>query len=139
MLVLTSFFLFTQSNSIDFHLHDTYFIVANTHIFWFLGTIAFIIWTLYLVTNKILFSKTLTWIHIIISILTILLLILSLYFRNATLNTTARRYYDFSNWDSLDNYTTFTKVFGKVLLILILGQLLFFINLVMGLLKPKKK
>ena len=135
VLVLTSFFVLKQNNSFDIHIHDTYFVIANTHLFWFLAILALFVWTLYLLTNKILYSKVLTWTHVIITILTLLLFALTLFFGDSFMNPTPRRYYDYSTWNSFDNYTTFTKAIGITIFVLLLGQFIFVINFIVGLFK----
>ena len=135
ILVLTSFFILKQNNTVDIHLHDTYFVIAHTHIFWLLAFLALFVWTLYLLTNKILFSKSLVWTHVIITIMTILLFALSLFFGDSFINPTPPRYYDYSSWNSFDNYTTFTKAFGVTIFVLLFGQFIFVINFIVGLLK----
>ena len=134
ILVLTSFFL-KQNNSVDIHLHDTYFVIGHTHVFWFLAITAIFVWTLYLLTNKILYSKALIWTHIIITILTLLLFALSLSFGDSFMNSTPRRNYNYSNWNSFDNYTAFTKAIGISISILLFGQVIYVINLIGGLIK----
>jgi heme/copper-type cytochrome/quinol oxidase subunit 1 len=136
-LVLTSFFILKQNNSVDIHLHDTYFVIAHTHVFWLLAIVALIVWILYLLTNKILYSKALTWTHIIITMLTLLLFALNLFFDNGFINPVPRRYYDYSNWNSFNNYTTLTKAIGISIFVLLLGQFIFVINFIMGLFKRK--
>jgi heme/copper-type cytochrome/quinol oxidase subunit 1 len=136
-LVLTSFFILKQNNSVDIHLHDTYFVIAHTHVFWLLAIVALIVWILYLLTNKILYSKALTWTHIIITMLTLLLFALNLFFDNCFINPVPRRYYDYSNWNSFNNYTTLTKAIGISIFVLLLGQFIFVINFIMGLFKRK--
>lgn len=135
--VLTSFFVLNQNNLVDIHLHDTYFVIAHTHIFWFLTVLALFVWTLYLLTNKILYSKTLIWTHVIVTILTLLLVALTLFFGESFMNPTPRRYYDYSNWNSFNNYTEFTKAIGITIFVLLFGQVIFIINLIAGLLKKQ--
>ena len=135
--VLTSFFVLNQNNLVDIHLHDTYFVIAHTHIFWFLTVLALFVMTLYLLTNKILYSKTLIWTHVIVTILTLLLVALTLFFGESFMNPTPRRYYDYSNWNSFNNYTEFTKAIGITIFVLLFGQVIFIINLIAGLLKKQ--
>lgn len=137
ILVLTSFFLFDGNSAVDIHLHDTYFVIAHTHIFWLLAILAFFMWTLYLLTNKILYSKSLTWTHIIVTILTLVLFASTLFIGDGHINPMPRRYYDYSNWNSLDMYSTLIKVGAITLFILLLGQINFVINFIVGIFKSK--
>jgi heme/copper-type cytochrome/quinol oxidase subunit 1 len=137
IFILTSIFLLKQSNSVDIHLHDTYFVIAHTHIFWLLAVLALFVWTLYLVTNKFLYSKALSWIHITITILTLFLFALTLFSSDSFMNPAPRRYYDYSNWNSIDNYTMFTKAIAIIIFVLLFGQLLYVVNLIVGLFKRR--
>jgi heme/copper-type cytochrome/quinol oxidase subunit 1 len=139
ILFLTSFFILKQNNSVDIHLHDTYFVIAHTHVLWLLSIIALSVWTLYLLTNKILYFKALTWAHVIITILTLLLFALTLFFGDSFMNPTPRRYYEYSSWNSFDNYTTFTRAIGITTVVLLFGQFIFVINLIGGLFKRLTK
>jgi cytochrome c oxidase subunit 1 len=134
-LVLTSFLIFNQSNFVDIHLHDTYFVIAHSHLFLFLAIAALFVWTLYSLTNKILYSKALTWTHVIITILTLLLFAMTLFFGDSFMNPTPLRYYDYSSWNSFDSFTAFTKAIGITIFVFLLGQFIFVINFIAGVLK----
>ncbi len=133
-LFLSSFFI--SNNVLDIHLHDTYFIIAKKYIFWMLAFVSTIIWAIYKLTDKLLYSKSLIWIHAIATILTIALILLYLHSENQI--TTARKYYDFSSWE-LNTFFDDKFIFWlKALLgITILCQLVFFINLILGVIKRK--
>ena len=133
--ILITFLVINQNSPVDIHLHDTYFVIGHTYIFWLLATLALFVWILYLVTNRILYSTTLTWVHTIITILTLLLLTTTLFISDNFMNTTPRQHYDFSNWESPDNYTTFTKAIRVTIIVLLFGQIIFIINFIVGLLK----
>ena len=126
-----------QSNTIDIHLHDTYFVIAHAHVFWLLAILSCFAWVVYLLTNKILFSNALTWVHIIITILTFVLFALALYFGDSLSNLKPRRYYDYSVADSFTAYDKYTKAIGIALSVLVFGQLIFIINFVGGLFRRK--
>ena len=135
ILFFVSLFLLKQNNSVDIHFYDTYFAIAHTHIFWMLTIFALFVWTLYLLTNKILYSKALIWTHIMITIFTLLLLALTHYFGDSFMSPTPRKYYDFSNWNLFENFTTFPKSIGITIFLLLFGQVIFIINFIAGLLK----
>jgi heme/copper-type cytochrome/quinol oxidase subunit 1 len=137
IFVLASFFLLNQNNSVDVHIHDTYFVIAHAHIFWFLAILSLLVWTLYFLTNKFLFSKTLTWAHIIITILTLILFVFTLYFGDSLSNLKPRRYYDHSSLNSFGAADKYTKAIGRTLSILIFGQIIFIINFIAGLFKRR--
>ncbi len=139
MLVATSFFILKQANSIDIHIHDTYFVIAHTHVFWLLAILVLFIWALYLITNRILYSKALTWTHLIITTFTILLIAIIFLFGDRFMNPTPLRYYDYSNWNTLDNYSSLTKTMAVSIFVLLFGQFIFVINLIAGVFKSLSK
>ena len=134
---ISSFFFKGENNIIDIHLHDTYFIIAHTHIFWTLGLISIIFWQLYLITNRLMYSKKLILIHTIITLLTLALIGIALCFIGYKKGT-PRRYYEFSNLNS-PVYETTEKVFGVILFILLCGQILYVANFILGLIKSLRK
>ena len=134
-LLLTSFFVLTGNTTVDLHLHDTYFVIADSHFFWLLAILAVVVWTIYLLTSKLLYSKALTWIHVVITLLTILLFALTPFFGNNLINPTSGGYYDYNIWSSFDSYTRFFKTVTITILVLLFGQIIFVINLIAGLFK----
>ena len=134
-LVLASFFI--TSDSVDIHLHDTYFIIAVKHLFWALGLIAVIIWALYKLTFEFLFSRLLTWVHIIATIITLIILVLVIYSGDSLSSPKPRQYYDYSNWNSLNTYNQYAKTLGILLSIVLIGQVAYLINLIGGLIKRR--
>jgi heme/copper-type cytochrome/quinol oxidase subunit 1 len=100
------------------------------HISWLLAISALVVWVLYLLTAKILLSKTLSWVHIMITILTFAVFILISYSGYNLTASTPKRYFDYSTFDTSVKYTrTVTTIAG----ILLTGQIIFIINLVAGL------
>ena len=61
---LISFFS-NNSGTVDLHIHDTVFIVSTPHILKALAMMLLFFWLIYNFTSKILFSKALTWLHIL--------------------------------------------------------------------------
>src|SRR5688572_4819771 len=134
MLILISF-LINQNTTIDIHVHDTYFVIAQAHFLWVFVFILWILWSLYFLTRKVLYSKSLTWIHVIITLLAVLLLLFLMYFSSNIFSLESRRFLDFSSLNSFNrNYGTMRWMVYS-LFALFFGQFLFLINLGVGLVR----
>src|SRR5687767_13087330 len=95
-ILIASFFAFGRT--FDIHLHDTYFIIAIAPLFWVTVFLLLIIWSLYLLTKQFLFSKILTWIHIILTVATSVFLVGISFYSNDSYKGLAgmpRRYFDY--------------------------------------------
>lgn len=134
-MFLTSFLVLNQNSVVDIHLHDTYFVIANTHILWLLSIISLLIWTLYLLTIRILFSKFLIWAHVIITILTLVIFFTTLLFGANLFNPTQIRYSDYSDWNSFKTYAKYNQSLAIIIGMLLIGQFVFVINIIVGLTK----
>ena len=133
-LILTTFFL-TQNRTIDIHVHDTYYVIYQGHIYYFFAFIVWVLWCLYLLTRKVLYSKALTWIHVIITLLTLLFLLFLLNFGGDILNQSPRRYLDASNWTAFNRYEQDKRWITYTMIALFLGQITFIVNLIVGIIK----
>lgn len=70
--------------------------------FWGTIILLLVFWSLYLLTKHIFFSKVLTWLHIILLVLTSISLVAILfYFNYQGLAGMLRRYYDYISWDTM--------------------------------------
>ena len=79
LLLLTAIVLFIVSlfcgdDTLDIHLHDTYFVIAKFHLFRSGATFLSILWLMYLITFRLL-SSYLTWMHLVATFLCIGLII----------------------------------------------------------------
>jgi len=137
LLIATSFFILKGNNTVDLHYHDTYFVIAHTHVFWLLAIGAFVLWTIYLLTEKRLYSKTLSWLHITITILMLLMLAISLYLKQGQSELTPRRYSEYGDWDSFMNLTRYDKILFIAIAFILIAQLFFVFNFIIGLFKRK--
>ena len=125
--------LFSFNVPVDIHFPDTYYIVPLALLIWLPTIILVLFWLLYLLTKRFLFFKILTWIHIILTIIfSILILILPFVFTTSfTVIGTPRPYYDFNGL----HRGNITEMIPLILLILLLGQATYFVNLLVGIIK----
>jgi cytochrome c oxidase subunit 1 len=126
-------FVIKTSQTIDIHLHDTYYIIALSHVLWAFAFLLMVLWILYRLTHKILYSRKLTWTHIVVSLLTVLLL--CLFISNNLFDSQSKRYIDLSSWTTFSDYQQTTRMLRYTVAGLLLGQLLFIINLIAGITK----
>lgn len=129
--VLISFFAIKQTDVINVHLHDAYFVLARKHIFWLSAISALFVWALYLLTSKTIRSKTLAWIHTIITIGTLILFALTLYFWNNFSHPTSWHYYG----NSFEINSNYTNLLAIIIGIFFLVQIIFLVNFISGLLR----
>jgi heme/copper-type cytochrome/quinol oxidase subunit 1 len=134
LLVVTSFLL-NQNRTIDIHVHDTYYVITQGHFFIFLAIIVWVLWILYMVTNKVLYSKSLTWVHVIITLVTLLFLLFFLNNGGDIFNPKPRRYLDYSNFTTFNRYERDTRWITYITIALLFGQVTFFVNLIVGIVK----
>ena len=138
LLLFLSSFLVRQGKTVDIHLHDTYIVIAQAHVMWLFTSMVWLLWLLYLLTRKLLYSQSLTWVHVIITLVTVVLLVFPLYFGSSMFEAPVRRENDHSNWSAFEEYSRNIKIFSYCIAALIFGQVTFAINLVAGLFKRVK-
>jgi len=133
LFVLLSFFT-GQNDTTDIHLHDTYLVIGHAQILWFFAFLALLIWFIYTIINRFLYSRTLAWIHIVITLIALSLLAWTVLFKFNAMAGAPRRYED---WSAFDAYTKFNQVITTFVLIAMFAQLLFLLNFLIGVFKSK--
>jgi hypothetical protein len=135
-LILTTFLL-PQNKTVDIHFHDTYYIIAQVQLHYLFAGIIWLLWLLYLPTRKVLHSISLTWAHVIITLLSIMMLLFLLNFDGLIFNSSPGREMDHGLWKTFNRYDRNFKWAGLALSSLLPGQILFVINLVLGIFKRR--
>ena len=136
VFILVLSFLKSQHASFDIHLHDAYLVIVVRFILLIFAIFTIVIWGIYSVTDKVLLSRTITWVHVVVTIITVVTLV-SIIFWNGILFglRTSNR-----DWSDFDEFAQFSEFVGITAAILLFSQLLYIINLVLGLLiKPAYK
>ena len=129
---IVSFFFFNQT--MDIHLHDTYFIIALTYLLRFLAGSLLLFWLLYKVLYKYLLSGFLSWTHIISTLIATILIL--------TFNNWSEEIYSTKGFVSLNDLKQFQRyntILSMLTVILAAGQFIFLINLLGGLVKKLNK
>lgn len=132
MIALLVFSLFTMNTVVDIHLHDTFIVLSWSYIFWLFTICLLVIFLLYKATYKILYSRFLSWMHIIATILTIAAFLLSdiwIYDAGHTFFTSP-----LSN-KTVEQWVYLSKVLEATLLAVIATQFIYLINLIIGIIK----
>lgn len=128
-LILLMLGFLVGEETFDINIHDTYFVIANSHLYWLFSSLLFITFIFYFLLNitKIKLNKIISKIHIFGTIILIVLLIFP--------------YTLFSNpneFPLFDSFEYINIVLTISFLILLFLQLLFIINIFVSLIKKVK-
>lgn len=123
---LISFFLsfLPTSQTIDIHLHDTVYVLHSAVIFRSIAIALVCFWIIYQLSSKILLSKSLVWIHLIV---TFLIVVYFAFLIISSSNDNAQ-----NGWNSSENSYASNLVFKILLATFFIAQILFVINIVGG-------
>lgn len=132
-LIITTFFLSGQS--VDFHLRDTYFVVSVSYFIWALAGLFFIAWAIYVLTEKFLWTKTLTWTHVLITIIILVLLLTIGFWHDKILPPIKRDSLSYQN--IIEDQKREAVIAYPIVTVFILGQIAYFVNLIGGLIKRR--
>ncbi|MFC0518196.1 hypothetical protein ACFFGT_28535 [Mucilaginibacter angelicae] len=124
-------FLFTNG-SMDINLHDTYFVISYAIVYRLIAVVLIMVWAIYALATDVLPSLWLSWAHVLITI-TVVILLLYKQIHFMGLDGAPRRYYAFSEFQKKQQDTFLASI--TITAAFLLGQLLFIINLVMGIVK----
>jgi hypothetical protein len=140
LLLLTAIFSFIAGLSqmnvlIDIHLHDTFFVLPLAYFIWSFSLILIILWLLYRATEKILFSKKLSFVHIISTIVCCLFILILPYFINPYkgLAGMPRIYSENGRTKTYNLLGDISNSAISLLSILVFAQLFFLLNFFIGL------
>jgi len=135
------FFVFSfipTNETIDIQLHDSYTVIVQSHVFIAVIFVLLSILGLYFLFQKFLWSKKLTWIHVITT--SVLLLYISS-FSSILFSSfeVPRRYYTYNEFEKFSQYAIINKTISISVIILFFSQFLFIINIVIGSIKKSHK
>jgi hypothetical protein len=115
---------------VDIQLHDTQYIIPALTIDWLLAAVLFLMWCLYKVLNKVLWKRILSWLHVWCTILFFAMLYLLTNFGNLFTPLFEQKIYAYNTFDDFNQ--RILPFFYILVLLLILGQLVFITNVVVG-------
>ena len=128
IIFFISFFL-TQ-DTVDFHLHDTMYVMSLPHIFWLLAILILFFALVYKLTNRFLLSKYLSWIHIILTLLSLLAILLYPIWAYRSHST----FID----GSFERFIAMNRLLSWFAGLFAFAQLLLLINIIAGLIKLQR-
>jgi cytochrome c oxidase subunit 1 len=141
-LILTLVGIFFPGNvDLDLHFHDTYIVIQGIHLIWFFNFILVFVWMACMLSRKIIYSGKLSWVHIVLtigSILTIVAVSLWPSFSGQGFAGMPRRYYDYSDASIFQLLGLFQQVIVIAVLVFVVAQLIFLVNLGWGLLNRRQ-
>lgn len=127
-------------STIDIQLHDTYFVIANTHISIFFSLILLVFSAIYhfypSITGKVL-NAPMGYIHFGITLIGFCMIDWPVHYEGMA--GMPRRYLDYSNWGNANMFGMMISFKTKAIIPLIGAQLLFIINLIYSAVKGKPK
>src|SRR5574337_666416 len=122
-VILILLALICSKQTIDIHIHDTYYIITFPFVFFWLSVPFFFFWLIYLISRKILLSNILVWAHFCLTVISLSLLLYFLPYRLT------------NAWTSFETYKNFHLITSTTLLAFLLGQTFFLINVIGGSIK----
>jgi len=131
LLLIVSFFI--PVSNLDINFHDTYYIMTNIQFIRFWVILLFILALFYRLLSRFMAWDTLSWLHILLSIL---LLLAYLYIQYSYIKS--RAVIELTNEGSLAYFKRFNTQLAALGLGFLFVQLLPVINLIVGLMKRRR-
>ena len=131
--------IFLGNSTLDIHLHDTYFIVAHFHIVMgvagFFGMFAGIYHWFPKMYGRYL-NNTMAYIHFWVTMVGSYLIFWPMHYQG--LAGMPRRYLDYSNWESFNQFADLNKFISTVAMVVFAVQLMFVFNFFYSIFKGRK-
>ena len=118
--------LIPTEETMDLHVHDTYIVTTRSSFYWALAMLTYLLWGICFLTRKVLLSNTLTWLHVIPTLVVIVLFIC------LPLFSFHRRYLDLTPWSTFNELEGIKVVLASAAIVFIIAQILLIVNLVGG-------
>jgi hypothetical protein len=135
LFFLLASFLVSEKLTMDVHLHDTYFVLTYSVVFSCFAFLALVLWAFYQLTNRLLYSKKLTWAHVMLTIAAVLMFIGVIFWSNDS--TAPKQYFDFSSFELFHWYSGSILCGAIAVSVFMLSQLLLLTNVIAGLIIKK--
>ncbi|MBK7764249.1 MAG: cbb3-type cytochrome c oxidase subunit I [Bacteroidetes bacterium] len=131
--------LFLGNSALDIHLHDTYFVVAHFHIVMgisaFFGMFAGVYHWFPKMYGRFM-NNTMGYVHFFITFVGSYVIFWPMHYEGVA--GMPRRYYDFTNWESFNQFGELNQMISVAAIIVFFAQLLFVFNYFVSIWKGKK-
>jgi cytochrome c oxidase subunit I len=131
--------IFLGNSTLDIHLHDTYFVVAHFHIVMgvagFFGMFAGIYHWFPKMFGRYL-NNTMAYIHFWVTLIGAYLIFWPMHYQG--LAGMPRRYYDYSTWESFNQFNSLNKFMSTVSMVVFAVQLMFVFNFFYSIFKGRR-
>ena len=131
-------FLPIDGSAFDVNLHDTYIVIAAVSLYRAFAVALLFFWSVYIIANRLQLSRVLIWFHVVTTLVALISVII-LQSRYWGLSGAPRRYYAFNEFEKMRNPFNTVRVYVIMLLAFILAQLVFLVNLSIGLIRKLTK
>ena len=134
-LIISTFFFWGQF--VHIHLHDTLFVISANYFIWALAIIFFVGWVIYELTEKILWTRKLIWAHVLSTLLVLIIILTIVSWHDKIFSPFKKEVIGFQ--DLIDDQKRERTFALTSAIVFILGQFLFFVNLIGGLFKRRTR
>lgn len=131
--------IFLGNSTLDIHLHDTYFVIAHFHIVMGVASFFGMFCGIYHWFPKMYgryMNNTMAYIHFWVTIIGAYLIFWPMHYEG--LAGMPRRYLDYSNWESFNQFSDLNKFISTVAMIVFAVQLMFIFNFFYSIFKGRK-
>ncbi|HOA37285.1 MAG TPA: hypothetical protein PLQ32_10545 [Flavihumibacter sp.] len=128
LLLLVALALISYKKTTLINLRDTAIATPLYGLFLTAAIALLVIWGSYQTIGKFLYSPTLTWLHLLTTILPLFLLLALFSFTNQGMPSTPRRYIDIDN----SQISLLSKLVSGLFWLLLLAQLVYSVNFLLG-------
>ena len=128
-IILLALSAFSAADSVDIHLHDTYFVLKWSNIYFLLGLAMLSMWLISIGTKNLHASRALEWLQIIFTILSV-----GMFFLPPRLF-----YKDNSPGFTYGDLVRFSHMVNLAVIAFILAQLILLTNIIIGFAKKWRK
>ena len=131
--------MFYDVTTLDFHLHDTYYVIANAHVMIGIAIIFGTFAAIYHWFPKIFerqLNEPIGYIHFWTTLIGAYLIFLPMQYEG--LAGMPRRYLNYSGWASFNQFENLNRFISIILIAFLAAQLLFVLNIIYSIFKGRK-